>query len=323
MANIQFDAIAPPAGGDEAATATAKLLSKEQQEGIENAVKKMTGEMDKQKWFWNRSFWYKNGDERLFAWAQENPEATEVPDEFSDYRITDLGALALCGMCPNLTKINCFRDADGHGEAGLALTDMGLMAIAAAYPDATEIELQDTMVTDKGIMKLAASCRNLTSVGLAKTYATDASAQALAANCPNLTAVRFGHTAISDVGVAAIAKACPVAEFDLNLCQNITNLGVQAIAEDCPDVTNIRLHSTKVTDIGIQAIASKCPKLASIRLGNTQITDVGAKALVNSCSLTEIWLNATNVSEEGVLEMHLARPEMKLMADHSLPAEEE
>ena len=46
MANIQFDAIAPPAVGDEVAATTAKLLSKEQQELVENAVKNLTAEVD-------------------------------------------------------------------------------------------------------------------------------------------------------------------------------------------------------------------------------------------------------------------------------------
>lgn len=230
------------------------------------------------------------------------PEAAADPhllDSLGDARVVSLSLSFTPSVSAHLTALARFPELETLDLSYSPVTDAELAKLAA-LPALRTLNLHHTSVGDAGIANLA-GLTQLETLDLSETQVSDAGLARLN-SLPRLRDLELYGTAVGNNGLASLAGA-PALEV-LNLTDTkVGDAGLANLAK-LPRLDTVWLNGLDgVTNKGLDTL-SNLQGLRRLGLANcAKITDKGLAALVKLSGLSELDLNTTSISNDGVAHL--------------------
>ncbi len=207
--------------------------------------------------------------------------------DLSDTNVTDEGLKAL-------TKLTKLRRLNLQGAE---VTDAGI-DVLKNMPDLEELSLYRTKVSNAGLTKLA-GLKNLREVDLRYSLATGAGVRQLAGSLPNaeiLSQDTGGREVVRKVQATAVANSgeAPIAEW-------LKSIGGKVEMTN-GHVTSVSMRGTSVTDREL-AVLTKLPQLTDLSLEDTEISSDGLASVSAIHSLRSLDLGHTLLGDNALASL--------------------
>ncbi len=183
----------------------------------------------------------------------------------------------------------------------LSIDDNGL-AVVAALPELTSLDLSETKITDKGIAHLE-GLTGLTTLNLKGTRLTDKGLAHLQ-GLTRLNYLTLDGTACSSDGLKYLKNMNQLIVLSLAFTK-VGDEGLE-VFRNMPFLSNLALGATRISDVGLVEVKG-LKKLFALFICGTQVTPAGLAELNNMPNLTQLSVSRELVGPEGIRQLQQFR----------------
>ena len=181
-----------------------------------------------------------------------------------DYKITDIGLIALANFC----NVKCLHISNGQ------ISDHSLLAISERIPTLGDLSLEFSKVSDIGVFKLMQKCQKLESLVIHSAdnqdrRITDISAYAIGTYASeDFRMLGIGFADISDRGLKFICENTDLSSLSVSGCSKLSFVGLKACFDDLSGLMSLDISFTDIiqNDIHLLEVGESLPWLDTIDL---------------------------------------------------------
>ncbi|XP_031567936.1 F-box/LRR-repeat protein 7-like [Actinia tenebrosa] len=161
-----------------------------------------------------------------------------------DYKITDVGLIALAKFC----NISCLHISNGQ------ISDNSLLVIAESVPNIEDLSLEFSKVSDIGIFKLMQQCQKLESLVIHSAdnldrRITDMSAYTIGTYASeDFRLLGIGFADITDKGLKFICENTDLSSLSVSGCSKLTFDGLKSCFDDLSGLMSLDLSFTDIIE---------------------------------------------------------------------------
>lgn len=181
-----------------------------------------------------------------------------------DYKITDIGLIALANFC----NVKCLHISNGQ------ISDHSLLAVSERIPALSDLSLEFSKVSDIGVFKLMQKCQKLESLVIHSAdnqdrRITDISAYAIGTYASeDFRMLGIGFADISDRGLKFICENTDLSSLSVSGCSKLSFVGLKACFDDLSGLMSLDISFTDIiqNDMHLLELGESLPWLDTIDL---------------------------------------------------------